>query len=223
MNRLLPFCSSKFAHPVLAAKADTDIRQDGMKLIHSSLIAIIVAAGFVAVPNGHAQAQSGYHLNWLLPGFPPPPRRHYYYSDDYDYYDDDEYYDDEVYYYPYYEEDGYYDEPPPRYKPRRKSKSTTVYSEPEDVESAPAPSKKKPTTKSKTATKTAPAVPAAPKTTTNVSCDKAKSIISGYGFGDVQTRSCEGKTYSFAAKRGGKSFSVKVSSLNGELTEVKRE
>jgi hypothetical protein len=194
-----------------------------MKLIHSFLIAVLVAAAFCALPDDQAQAETRFHLNWM-PGFPPPPpRRHYYYPDDYDYYYDDEFYDDEVYYYPYYEEDDYYYEPPPRYKPRRKSKPTTAYSEPEDSERAPVSPRKKPAIKSKTATTTAPATSGQPKTTENVSCEKARSIIAGYGFGDVQTKSCEGKTYSFAATRGGKSFSVTVSALNGELTEVKRQ
>lgn len=188
-----------------------------MKIIQSCLVAMLAGVSFYALPAAPAQAD---HLRWMLPGYfpPPPPRRHYrYYPETYeDFYEYDDEYDEEVYYYPYAEE-GYF-EPAPRYqpKPRKKSKGTTAYAVPDDLEPAPAPkTKKKPSAKATTAAK--------PATAASVSCDKAKSIIAGYGFGNVETKSCTGKVYSFAATRGGKSFSVKVSALNGELTEVKRQ
>jgi hypothetical protein len=190
-----------------------------MKFIQSSLIALVAVASFYALPAGEAKAESRFHLNWMLPGFPPPPpRRHYYYYPDAyedEFYEDEEY-DEEVYYYPYYEDD---DEAAPRYEaPRRKkSKAATAYAVPEDVEPAPK-AKKKPAAKPTTT-----AQPKATSAAASVSCDKARSILAGYGFGDVETKSCSGKVYSFAAKRGGKTFSVRVSALNGELTEVKRQ
>lgn len=55
-----------------------------------------------------------------------------------------------------------------------------------------------------------------------ISCDKATSIVSGYGFGTVKPTSCAGKTYEFSALRDGKKFLIKVSSASGELTEVKK-
>jgi hypothetical protein len=192
-----------------------------MKVFQLSLIALLAGASFYALPTVESQAQTRFHL--IIPGFPPaPPRRHYHYYPDPDeeMYGYEDEYDDEVYYYPYDEED--YFEPAPRYQapPRKKSKPSTAYAAPDDQEPAPAPKtkKKKPTAKSTTATKPKQTTPAA-----SVSCDKAKSIITGYGFGNIETKSCSGKIYSFAAKRDGKSFSVKVSALNGELTEVKRQ
>jgi len=89
----------------------------------------------------------------------------------------------------------------------------------EEFAPAPLKIKKKPVS-------TTSATPVKPKTETksaSVSCDKARSIITGYGFGNIETKSCAGEVYSFAAVRGGKSFSVKVSALSGELTEVKRQ
>jgi hypothetical protein len=191
-----------------------------MKFIQSSLIALMAAASFYALPAGEAKAESRFHLNWMLPGFPPPPpRRHYYYYPDAyedEFYGDEEY-DEEVYYYPYYDE--YDEEPAPRYQApqRKKSKAATAYAAPDEVEPAPK-AKKKPSAKPTTTAK-----PKATSTAASVSCDKAKSILAGYGFGDVETKSCSGEVYSFAAKRGGKTFSVRVSALNGELTEVKRQ
>jgi hypothetical protein len=55
-----------------------------------------------------------------------------------------------------------------------------------------------------------------------VSCEKATSIVSGYGFSTVEATKCTAPTYEFKAQRQGKSFVVKVSSASGELTEVKK-
>ena len=55
-----------------------------------------------------------------------------------------------------------------------------------------------------------------------VSCDKATSIVSGYGFGTVKANDCKGQVYEFSAVRDGKNFLIKVSSASGELTEVKK-
>ena len=183
-----------------------------MRKLQLLLIALLATLSLSVVPPAPAKAD---HLRWMLPGyFPPPPSRrvYRYYPDIYedDLYEDD--YDDEVY---------SYEEPEPFYEPqpRKKKKST-----------ASAPSKVKPKAAEKPKKKPAQTASAPkPKKTTkttassSVSCDKAKSIVTGYGFSDIQTQSCSGSVYSFAATRGGKSFSVKVSALNGELTEVKRQ
>ena len=90
--------------------------------------------------------------------------------------------------------------------------------------------KKKPA--KKTATKPAkPAKPvaessAAPKKTASkaqgLSCDKATSVVSGYGFSSVTPSSCSGKVYAFNATRDGKQFAIKLDPASGELTEVKK-
>lgn len=64
----------------------------------------------------------------------------------------------------------------------------------------------------------AAAKPAAP----GLTCEKAATVISGYGFSDVSPESCAGKTYAFAAKRDGRSFAIKVDAASGELSEVKK-
>jgi len=81
--------------------------------------------------------------------------------------------------------------------------------------------------KSKTAAK--PAKPAEPKKTaaktaaaSSLSCEKATSVVTGYGFSSVTPSSCSGKVYAFNATRDGKSFAIKLNSANGELTEVKK-
>jgi hypothetical protein len=55
-----------------------------------------------------------------------------------------------------------------------------------------------------------------------LSCDKATSVVSGYGFSSVTPSSCSGKVYAFNATRDGKSFAIKLDSASGELTEVKK-
>lgn len=55
-----------------------------------------------------------------------------------------------------------------------------------------------------------------------ISCKRAESIVAGFGFTDIEARSCTGKSYDFAARRDGKPFSIKLSAVNGELTEVTR-
>lgn len=103
--------------------------------------------------------------------------------------------------------DRYDDEPQP-VQPRRKSQ----------------PEKKK-QEKSRTATKPAEqAEPkkAAAKTASGMSCEKATSVVSGYGFSSVTPSSCSGKVYAFNAVRDGKSFAIKLDSASGELTEVKK-
>ncbi len=56
-----------------------------------------------------------------------------------------------------------------------------------------------------------------------VSCSEAKDIVAGFGFSNIEAKSCSGSTYSFAAKRGGKPFTIKLSSASGELTNVSRQ
>jgi len=55
-----------------------------------------------------------------------------------------------------------------------------------------------------------------------MSCEKASSVVSGYGFSGVTPASCSGKVYAFNATRDGKSFAIKLDSGSGELTEVKK-
>ncbi len=66
-----------------------------------------------------------------------------------------------------------------------------------------------------------PAKPAA-KASTGMSCGKATSIITGYGFSAVKPKTCAGKVYAFNASRDGKPFSIKLDAASGELTEVKK-
>ena len=72
-----------------------------------------------------------------------------------------------------------------------------------------------------------PAKPAAEQKKTaskaqGLSCDKATSVVSGYGFSSVTPSSCSGKVYAFNATRDGKQFAIKLDPASGELTEVKK-
>ncbi|MBI2717299.1 MAG: hypothetical protein HY245_12280 [Rhizobiales bacterium] len=50
-----------------------------------------------------------------------------------------------------------------------------------------------------------------------ISCGEAKSMIYEQGFRNVRTLSCGGKFDSFAARRDGRSFVVKVNTWNGRI------
>ncbi len=50
---------------------------------------------------------------------------------------------------------------------------------------------------------------------TNISCGQAKQIVRNHGFRDVSTRECQGRTYTFVAKRNGHRILVYVNSRTG--------
>lgn len=70
--------------------------------------------------------------------------------------------------------------------------------------------------------KTATAAPAAPLAEGPLSCEKATTVVSGFGFSSVEASSCSGKLYAFNAKRGGKNFAIKLDPVSGQLTEVRK-
>lgn len=70
--------------------------------------------------------------------------------------------------------------------------------------------------------KTATAASVKPATGGPLSCEKATEVVAGFGFSSVEASSCSGKLYAFNAKRGGKSFAIKLNPASGELTEVKK-
>jgi hypothetical protein len=71
-----------------------------------------------------------------------------------------------------------------------------------------------PTTK----TATAPAIKAGQP----VSCEKGASIVAGFGFGNVTSKSCASGTLTYNAERGGKPFEIDVNPKTGELIAVKK-
>ena len=52
----------------------------------------------------------------------------------------------------------------------------------------------------------------------NISCNEAKRIVRNSGFRDVSARECEGRTYTFVAKRNGHRILVYVNSRTGSLS-----
>jgi hypothetical protein len=70
--------------------------------------------------------------------------------------------------------------------------------------------------------KTASTTPAKPPAGGPLSCEKATEVVSGFGFSSVEASTCTGKLYAFNAKRGGKSFAIKLDPASGQLTEVKK-
>jgi hypothetical protein len=55
-----------------------------------------------------------------------------------------------------------------------------------------------------------------------ISCARARQIVGDFGFTAIEPLGCAGKEYGFRAQRDGKDFEVRLSSLSGELIEVKR-
>jgi len=55
-----------------------------------------------------------------------------------------------------------------------------------------------------------------------VNCDKGAGIVSSFGFSNVASKSCVGKSLVYSAERGGNKFEVEVNGASGELTAVKK-
>lgn len=107
--------------------------------------------------------------------------------------------------------DDYDDDDPPA-KPKRKASERDKQ---KNQKSKTAAKPAKQDEKKKTAASKAPAA-------SGLSCEKAGSVVSGYGFSGVTPSSCSGKVYAFNATRDGKSFAIKLDPASGELTEVKK-
>ncbi len=161
----------------------------------------------------------GYEGYYPGPQYVPPPPRYYY----------DPFYD------PYY--DPYYDPPIRKVKPAKKkaakdrsvvSKKTVKTKSVATKEPAPlvlAPKKALPSAPKKTLSldtpaKSSPSIPV--KSNNAVSCDKATSILSGYGFSGIKASDCTGQVYAFDAARDGKTYAIKLNATSGELTEVRK-
>ena len=75
-------------------------------------------------------------------------------------------------------------------------------------------------------TRTARADPATPVSNSgsvdlgSPNCRKAKALIEGYAFSNVQPKACEGKSYLFLATRDKSSFTIRVNPQTWELSEV---
>ena len=109
--------------------------------------------------------------------------------------------------------------PKPAAKAAKSKPAATLSTASIDGAAVPAePVAKQPVTASKPES---PLKPAA-KASAGMSCDKAGSIVSGYGFAGVKPGSCKGKVYAFNATRDGSNFAIKVDAASGELTEVKK-
>ncbi len=112
----------------------------------------------------------------------------------------------------YYEPDVY--NPPPRKLKKKKSIKTPVVTAKKNTAVAAATKPVEPPV--------AKPVAAAAASSKLIACDKAQSIVGGYGFEGVKASDCEGQLYAFTGTRGGKPYSIKLSSISGELTEVKK-
>jgi hypothetical protein len=53
-------------------------------------------------------------------------------------------------------------------------------------------------------------------------CKKAKAIIEGFAFSNVEAKACDGNTYLFSAMRDNSTFSIKISSQTWELIDVSK-
>jgi hypothetical protein len=110
------------------------------------------------------------------------------------------------------QQDSYYD---PQYDPQYDAPVTV--NPPKRKTAITAPVAKPVVKKATVATVKKPATSAG-----GMSCDKAGSIISGYGFSSVTPNSCKGDIYAFSATRSGKNYRISLNAASGELTEVKK-
>ncbi|MFO1132037.1 MAG: hypothetical protein U1E16_08515 [Hyphomicrobiales bacterium] len=115
---------------------------------------------------------------------------------------------------------------------KKKKKIDETYYEPQPAQPAKPKVVKPPPPKTATSP-ASPANPALPQKTAAVTsgkapgdgpltCESATQVVAGFGFSSVEASSCSGKIYAFNAKRGGKSFAIKLDPASGELTEVKK-
>jgi hypothetical protein len=191
-----------------------------------SLAAFAAVAGTLLMPSA---AEAGSRWRFLHPGYyfyDPPPRD--FYADkfgDEEYYEDDEqplaYYDpDEDYYKPRYEGEE------PVYIAPKKKKTAKAAPKP-TVKKSVASTKKKAVTKTQSVASVEKKAMTSTKkktasATTGMPCDKAEKIVSGYGFTSVKPTTCTGQVFAFNATRSGKTYVIKLSSVSGELTEVRK-
>lgn len=63
---------------------------------------------------------------------------------------------------------------------------------------------------------------AQPQSSPLLSCDKAETIVGGYGFSEIKPADCDGQVFSFDANRDGKSFMITMNALSGELIQVRK-
>ena len=126
--------------------------------------------------------------------------------------------------------------PPPRYYPYYRYLVPGAGMTPEEFEAAygrgldenyyepeyqPAP----PTRKKSQATTARPATGERAATSSAsgaLTCAKAGSIVSSYGFTGVKSTVCTGKVYAFNGTRDGKTYAIKLNAASGELTEVRK-
>jgi hypothetical protein len=69
---------------------------------------------------------------------------------------------------------------------------------------------------------TASITPIKPKASKSIGCTAGAAIVTGYGFASVTPKTCIGSVYSYNAMRDGKSYLIKVTAAQGEITEVTR-
>jgi hypothetical protein len=158
--------------------------------------------------------EPGYQTYYPGPLYVPRPRYYYYYD-----------YNDEPPYAYDYEPDYYEPQYEPQYKPRRYKRPSRPYVSPKPQHKTVTYDKPTETNGKPTATDVQPE-PTQPapikKKAAGISCDKAAKIVTDYGFASVKAADCTGLVYSFKGNRDGKSYSIKLSSKSGELTEVKK-
>lgn len=104
---------------------------------------------------------------------------------------------------------------PIRPKPKKIAKVAPVI--PHSVAQVPTPAPAPTSTQDPQVTSAPPVKSGQP-----VNCEKGAAIVTGFGFEDVKTQSCEAGTLAYNAKRSGQPFTVSVNPKTGELIAVKR-
>lgn len=118
-------------------------------------------------------------------------------------------------------DESYY-EPEPAQQQKPKKKPATAAQKPASASGTASTKINSATTAAKPANQQANAAAPQKRPPAGLTCEKAGSVIGGYGFSSVTPSSCAGKVYAFNAKRDGKSFAIKLDPASGELTEVKK-
>jgi hypothetical protein len=172
------------------------------------------AAVFVSAQSGGAEARDWWLLSRMFPEFAEPPPEGFYYDE----FDEEE---GEVIVVPsrrasvYVFEDDYYE---PEYVPLKKRPLNEK--KPGKLSKANKPAAAAVKRQNQQASFKPDKKPA--QAGAALSCDKGSKIVADYGFSEVKPVTCTGKIYTFSATRAAKRYEVRVSAVNGKLTDVKK-
>jgi hypothetical protein len=110
--------------------------------------------------------------------------------------------------------------PVPKLAPSAVKRKTAAVAIAPEIKTVAKPAQPKLETASLTPT-AKPKTVAAPSKT--IGCTAGAAVVTGYGFANVTPKTCTGNVYAYSAVRDGKPYIIKLTSAQGEITEVTKQ